>query len=232
MSTADKKATAGTEGAKAPSSALTPEQMKFVREIGVTTARTCFEERGNHSEAHLSEAELATWCAGAAGAAVKLVMDQAQRDLEQYRKLHAKAFEDPLKDLQVQIVEIHLPDMEHEIFKRPVIVHIGKDGTISYLNRATMKQPTLVEALMPVYSVETEEQAKSLQVIFGKLQYRDNTREPGKPWYILHLLPDGTLLMNREPPYLQISDLPGITKKMHDWYEGMYGKKPENVRAS
>jgi hypothetical protein len=230
MKPADKKQ-GGTEGAKAPS-VLSPEHMAFAKEIGMTTARTCFAERGNHSEAHLTEAELATWCAGAAGAAIKLLVDQALKLQDAERERHAKAFQDPLKDLQVQIVEIHLPDMEHEIFKRPVIVHIGKDGTISYLNRATMTQPVLVEALMPVYSVDTEEQAKQLQVIFGRLQYRDNTREPGKSWYVLHLLPDGTLLMNREPPYLQISDLPGITKKMHDWYEGMYGRKPENVRAS
>jgi hypothetical protein len=232
MKPADKKATAGTEGAKAPSSVLSPEHMKFAKEIGMATARGAFEERGNHTEMHISEADLAVLCAGAAGAAVKLIMDQAQKDLEAARKRHAEVFQDPLKDLQVQIVEIHLPDMEHEIFKRPVIVHIGKDGTLSFLNRATMKQPTLVEALMPVYSVDTEEQAKSLQAIFGRLQYRDNTREPGKPWYVLHRLSDGTMLMSRDPPYLQISDLPGITKQMHEWYEGMYGKKPENVRAS
>jgi hypothetical protein len=228
MSAANENTKAGGEGAQAPSSVLDPTQMKFVKEIGLATARTMFAERGNPTSFLFTEADLAVICAGAAGAAIKLVMDQAKKDLDSMKQKTAGH----AGDLQVQVIELFLPDTDHPIFQRPVIVHIGKDGTLSFLNRATMTQSTLVEALMPVYSVETEEQAKSLQVVFGKLQYRDNTREPGKPWYILNRLPDGKLLMDRNPPYLQISDLPAITKQMHDWFEGMYGKKPENVRAS
>jgi hypothetical protein len=232
MSAADKQA-AGGEEAKASSSLLSKEHMEFAKHIGAITARGCFEERGNHSEAHLSEAELATLCAGAAGAAIKLIFDRAKADLAQGLAERAKIVDQDLgKNLKVEILELFLPDFSHEVFQRPVIVHLGKDGSIRWLNRKGLEQPVVVESLMPVFSVETEEQAKSLQVVFGKLQYRDSKSDPGKPWYILHRMPDGTLLMNREPPYLQLSDLPEITKMFATWYDGLYGKKPEGVRAS
>jgi hypothetical protein len=60
---------------------------------------------------------------------------------------------------------------------KPVKIFICADGTITYGDRP------FNGAALPVHSVDTPETAHALQILLGKLQYREHPDLPGKPWY-------------------------------------------------
>ena len=63
---------------------------------------------------------------------------------------------------------------------RPIMIHICKDGTISYRHPY---EPVFNLAALPVFSVSTVQQAKDIQVMFGVKQYIAHPDMPGQPWY-------------------------------------------------
>lgn len=65
---------------------------------------------------------------------------------------------------------------------RNIVIHICKDGTISYRDKAKGEKVFNGVAL-PVFAVDTVEQAESIQLRFGRLQYSDHPQMPGKPWF-------------------------------------------------
>ena len=72
--------------------------------------------------------------------------------------------------------------MKAHYFTRRFMIHICKDGTISYRD-TSIKEKVFNNVALPVYSVDTKEQAKDLQVTFGRLQYGEHPLMPGQPWY-------------------------------------------------
>lgn len=70
--------------------------------------------------------------------------------------------------------------MKREDLNRPVYIHICKDGTISYRRAG---EPVFNGRALPVFSVDSEDQAHQIQVRFGRKQYIDHPELPGKPWY-------------------------------------------------
>jgi hypothetical protein len=67
-----------------------------------------------------------------------------------------------------------------DYFSRPILIHICKDGTISYRTRT---QPVFNGRALAVFSVDTEQQAEDVQVLFGRKQYEEHPEIPGKAWY-------------------------------------------------
>lgn len=63
---------------------------------------------------------------------------------------------------------------------RPVLVDICKDGTISYRR---LGESSFNGVALPVFSVNHEDQARQLQLRFGRLQYEEHPKMPGRPWY-------------------------------------------------
>lgn len=63
---------------------------------------------------------------------------------------------------------------------RPVVIHVCKDGTISYRRHG---EPVFNGVALPVFSVDTVEQAQAVQVRFGRMQYEPHPQMPGRPWY-------------------------------------------------
>jgi hypothetical protein len=66
------------------------------------------------------------------------------------------------------------------LFTRPILIHVCKDGTISY---RTKDQPVFNGVALPVFSVDTEQQAQDIQVRYGRRQYVEHDQLPGQPWY-------------------------------------------------
>ncbi len=66
-------------------------------------------------------------------------------------------------------------------FSRPIRIDLCRDGTITYQPQG---RPSFNGAALPVFSVNTEEQAKALQIRFGQLQYTSHPKMPGKPWFV------------------------------------------------
>lgn len=65
-------------------------------------------------------------------------------------------------------------------FRRAVSLDMCKDGTLSYRPQA---QLPLCGVALPVFSVDTEAQAKDAQVLFCRRQYTEHPDQPGRPWY-------------------------------------------------
>jgi hypothetical protein len=70
--------------------------------------------------------------------------------------------------------------MKREDFKRPIVIYICKDGTISYRHKS---EPVFNGRALPVFTVDTVDQAKAVQARFGRLQYGEHPQQPGLPWY-------------------------------------------------
>lgn len=63
---------------------------------------------------------------------------------------------------------------------RPIQICICKDGTISSRKRG---EPSFNGRALPVFSVDTEEQVREIQGLFGIKQYVEHPLLPGRPWY-------------------------------------------------
>ncbi len=69
-------------------------------------------------------------------------------------------------------------------FDRPIMIHVCKDGTVTYRKRG---EPVFNGVALPVFSVETVEEAKQLQVRFCRLMYGRHPDPRGpENWYRLN----------------------------------------------
>lgn len=65
--------------------------------------------------------------------------------------------------------------------KGPVLLHVCKDGTITY---RTVKEPIFNGVALPFYSVESKEDAQALQIHLCRLQYASHPQmNHGEAWY-------------------------------------------------
>lgn len=71
---------------------------------------------------------------------------------------------------------------KHDDFARPIMIHVCKDGTISFRDKSK-REKVFNGVALPVFSVDTVEQAEAVQVRFGRHQYTEHPQMPGKPWY-------------------------------------------------
>ena len=69
-------------------------------------------------------------------------------------------------------------------YKRRYMIHVCKDGTVTYRDTAIGEKVFNGRAL-PVFSVDTPEEAQRIQIRFCRLQVGSHPRMPGKPWYTL-----------------------------------------------
>lgn len=71
------------------------------------------------------------------------------------------------------------------VFSRPIMLHVCKDGTLTYRDK-TKREKVFNGVALPVFSVDTVEEAQRIQTHFCSLQY---TRHPHKngpeKWYVV-----------------------------------------------
>lgn len=87
---------------------------------------------------------------------------------------------------------------------RAIVIHICKDGTISY---RTLNEKVFNGVALPVFSVDTVEQAQAIQVLFGRRQYVEHPQIPGRPWYRWTDFPG------------ELDALDGITERLAQWWK-------------
>ncbi len=64
-------------------------------------------------------------------------------------------------------------------FDRPIMMDISKDGTITYRPRAA----TVFGNAIPIFSVDTEEEARRMLTYLCTEQTREHPMLPGMRWY-------------------------------------------------
>lgn len=72
-----------------------------------------------------------------------------------------------------------------EAYDRRFMIHVCKDGTVTYRDKSIGEKVFNGRAL-PVFSVDTADEAERIRVRFCKLQYGHHPLMPGKPWYKLN----------------------------------------------
>jgi hypothetical protein len=87
---------------------------------------------------------------------------------------------------------------------RPILIHCCKDGTITYRTR---REKIFNGVALPVFSVDTIEQAEALQVRFCRLQKVNHPLMPGKGWFTLNHFKSS------------IEDLDRISEMFQEWWE-------------
>lgn len=88
-----------------------------------------------------------------------------------------------------------------------VINKYCKDRTLSY---RTKNQPVFNGAALPVFSVDTIEEAKDLITLVGKKQYGTHPKLPSdQPWMKIDL---------NYKPFLEFEDLDLVSEKLSNFY--------------
>jgi hypothetical protein len=71
------------------------------------------------------------------------------------------------------------------VFLRNIMLHVCKDGTLTYRDK-TKREPVFNGVALPVFSVDTIEEAKRIQTRFCRLQYGKHPHSKGpEQWYTL-----------------------------------------------
>ncbi len=99
---------------------------------------------------------------------------------------------------------------------RPVLIHICRDRTFTF---RTLDEPVFNGVAIPVFSVDTKEEAQDLQIRFCKNQYGEHPQLPGQRWY--KFFPPNDYSAKQ---YLEYDDLEAITKILKDEYKRQTGK--------
>lgn len=77
------------------------------------------------------------------------------------------------------------PSPVEGVFLRPIMLHVCKDGTVSIRDK-TKGEKVFNDVALPVFSVDTVEDAKQIQVHFCRLQYGRHPHPKGpRSWYTL-----------------------------------------------
>lgn len=72
------------------------------------------------------------------------------------------------------------------IFDRPIMLHVCKDGTVSYRD-ASKREKVFNGVALPVFSVDTVEEAEQLQTRFCRKMWGTHPEmKRGTPWYVLN----------------------------------------------
>lgn len=104
---------------------------------------------------------------------------------------------------------------------RPVLLHVCKDGTVSYRTRA---EPVFNGKALPVFSVNSVDEAQAIQVRFCRRGYGPHPQMPGRVWYKLSRLGDGTDPAMRQGGVLELDDLEGITAMFSAFYADLLAR--------
>lgn len=71
------------------------------------------------------------------------------------------------------------------VFDRPIMIHVCKDGTVTFRDK-TKNEKVFNGIALPVFSVDTVDEAERMQTHFCRLQYgRHPHRNGPKHWYVL-----------------------------------------------
>jgi len=90
---------------------------------------------------------------------------------------------------------------------RAVMIHVCKDKTLTYRTRG---QPSFNGLALPVFSVDTNEEAQALQLLCCARQYGLHPLMPSETWYRLSALEFG--------PLLEIGDIDRVADLLRERY--------------
>ncbi len=105
---------------------------------------------------------------------------------------------------------------------RPIMFHVCRDRTLTYRQ---LGEPVFNDVALPVFSVDTIEEAEELQVMVCEC-VRDayHPSMPNKPWYKIYM---GTYLVD-----LEVEDLERVTDKLKGAYKMIKENKERNEKDS
>jgi len=108
------------------------------------------------------------------------------------------------------------PRQKSSDYSRPIMIHVCKDGTVTYRRPG---EAVFNGVALPVFSVNTPEQAEAIQVRFCRRQYGEHPQMPGEIWYRLSHLGDGSDPASRPSGMLDFEDLEGVTVMFREFFD-------------
>src|SRR3954462_15170001 len=99
--------------------------------------------------------------------------------------------------------------MTKTMLDKPVLIHCCKDRTLTYRTR---DEPIFNDVALPVYSVDSKEEAERLINTVGVLQYEEHPLLPGRPWRKIDI---------DFKRHLEIEDLSAVTEKLDRVYKAI-----------
>lgn len=112
---------------------------------------------------------------------------------------------------------------DKDVFSRPIKIHCCKDRTLTYRNKL---QPIFNKVALPVFSVNSVDEARQLIALVSNRQYDEHPLNPGDTWWKIDMGPNIHLF---DDP---VTQLPEVTKKLAAAYELMLSHKADQSRLA
>ena len=108
---------------------------------------------------------------------------------------------------------------------RPIMFHCCRDRTLTYRKKG---EAVFNVVALPVFSVDTIEEAEELQVMVCQRAYGSHPLMPNEPWYKIHIsLGEFIYLAD-----LDLDDLENVTDKLREGYQMIKENKDRNEKDS
>ena len=107
---------------------------------------------------------------------------------------------------------------DRDLLEKKILIHVCKDRTLSYRNRL---QPIFNGVAIPIYSVDSVDEARSLIRLVSKAQYEEHPLIPGDTWYKIDM---GIGVVYLDEDLHQLGD---VQRKLHEGYQLMMAAKAE-----
>lgn len=108
--------------------------------------------------------------------------------------------------------------MKTDLLDKTILIHVCKDRTLTYRNRL---QPIFNGVAIPIYSVDTVDQARELIRLVSKAQWVEHPLNPGDVWYKIDLGFDVTYLDD------DLHQLKDVQEKLQSAHERLIQIKAE-----
>lgn len=106
-----------------------------------------------------------------------------------------------------------------EDLDRKILIHVCKDRTLTYRNRL---QPIFNGVAIPIFSVDSVDEARMLIRTVSVAQYEEHPQAPGDTWYKISLGADVVYLDD------DLHQLDDVKEKLRDAYEYMKAREAED----
>jgi len=100
------------------------------------------------------------------------------------------------------------------MFNKRFMIEVDMGGVVTFRDTHDRSERR-DEGTLPVFSVATEEDAQAIQLTFCRCAY--NKDALGNDIYVLNEI--GTRALAGKPAELSLSELPGLTQRLHDFIE-------------
>ena len=112
---------------------------------------------------------------------------------------------------------------DRDLLQKKILIHVCKDRTLSYRKPL---QPIFNGVAIPIYSVDSVDEARALIRMVSKAQWVEHPDIPGDTWYKIDM---GLNVVYLDDDLHQLDE---VQKKLHEAYQLLQASKQSSLSLS